>query len=117
MHELSIARNIIEVAKRQIQESLPCTVLSIRLKIGALSCVHRDSLRSCFELMAAGTTLQGSQLRIDEMPVVVFCPTCASLRELPGIQRLACPICGTRTGDIRQGNELEIDTIEVIDHD
>jgi Zn finger protein HypA/HybF involved in hydrogenase expression len=37
--------------------------------------------------------------------------------ELPGIQRLACPACGTPTGDIRAGRELDLETIEVVDAD
>lgn len=33
--------------------------------------------------------------------------------ELPGIQRFRCPHCDTPSGDIRQGRELEIESIEI----
>ncbi|HMO14515.1 MAG TPA: hydrogenase maturation nickel metallochaperone HypA [Pirellulaceae bacterium] len=117
MHELSIAHSIIEVAKNHLVGFPNCEVRSIRLKIGALSCVHRDALHFSFDLIAADTPLQGAQLIIDDLPVVVFCPSCDALRELPGIQRFVCPVCDTRTGDIRQGKELEIDSIEVVDQE
>jgi hydrogenase nickel incorporation protein HypA/HybF len=113
MHELSIAQNIVEVALEHLIEAPGSIVRSIRLKIGALSCVHRDSLMFSFELITAETPLQGAELIIDSVPVVVFCPTCQALRELPGIQRFVCPVCQTRTGDIRQGKELDIESIEV----
>jgi hydrogenase nickel incorporation protein HypA/HybF len=112
MHELSIAYNIAEVVGEHLADAVGATVLTIRLRIGALSCVHRDSLNFSFELIVADTPLQGAKLIFEDLPVIVFCPQCNELRELPGIQRFDCPVCGTKTGDIRQGKELEIDSIE-----
>ncbi len=114
MHELSIAHSIVEIAKQQLTSPTE-RVRSIRLRIGALSCVHRDSLYFSFDLITADTPLAGAKLLIDELPIVVFCPNCEALRELPGIQSFTCPACGTRTADLRQGRELDVESIEVVD--
>lgn len=114
MHELSIAHSIVEIAKQQLTSPTE-RVRSIRLRIGSLSCVHRDSLYFSFDLITADTPLAGAKLLIEELPIVVFCPTCDALQELPGIQRFACPTCGTPTADIRQGRELDVESIEVFD--
>ena len=45
------------------------------------------------------------------MPVRIWCPTCENEQDLPGILHLACPSCGTRSGDIRAGRELDIESI------
>lgn len=115
MHELSIAQNIFEIVNNHLQEFPNCKVYSIRLKIGNLSCVHRDALQFSLEMITANTLLQGVRLIIDEMPVIIYCPTCDELQELPGIQLFQCPKCGTMSSDIRQGKELEVETIELID--
>ena len=43
----------------------------------------------------------------------IFCPTCAEIREIEGVQRFRCPVCDTPSGDIRQGRELEIVSVEL----
>jgi hypothetical protein len=35
--------------------------------------------------------------------------------DLPGIQSLACPACGTTSGDIRAGRELDLESLEILD--
>ena len=116
MHELSIANNIVEIARNHLMQTPGCTACAIRVKIGALSCVHRDSLYFSFDLITEGTPLEGAELIVEELPVVVFCNSCHTLATLPGIQRFACPTCGELTGDIRQGRELEIDSIEIVEN-
>jgi hydrogenase nickel incorporation protein HypA/HybF len=113
MHELSLAHSIIEIAKQYLQDAPSCTVRSIRVKVGALSCVNGESLTFSFNLMAVDTAVQGAKLVIEELPLVIFCSVCNQTRQLPGIQGLQCPNCGTITSDIRQGNELEVDSLEV----
>ena len=113
MHELSIAMNVVEMASEQVLQAGGGSVSRVTLRIGRLSCVHQDSLRYSFELAREGTPLAGAELRIIEVPVRVFCPTCQDEFELPGIQRFACPACGTLSADIRQGRELDLESIEL----
>jgi hydrogenase nickel incorporation protein HypA/HybF len=115
VHELSIANSIVEIALEHVQDPGSARVQQINLRIGALSCVHRDALLFSFELVTANTSLAGAKLHITVLPVVIFCPKCAALHELPGIQAFRCPECQTLSADIRQGQELDIESIEVVD--
>jgi hydrogenase nickel incorporation protein HypA/HybF len=88
-------------------------VAAVTLKIGALSCVHGDALRFSFNLVREGTPLAAAELRIVTVPVVIWCAACGREVALPGIQKLACPECGTPSGDIRAGRELDLESIEL----
>jgi len=111
MHELSIATSVIESASEHARQAGAARVLAVTLRIGRLSCVHEDALRYSFELVREGTTLADVMLTVTRVPVRIWCATCNTEKELPGIQRFACPACDTRSGDIRAGRELEIESI------
>ncbi|MEZ6097414.1 MAG: hydrogenase maturation nickel metallochaperone HypA [Pirellulaceae bacterium] len=113
MHELSIAQQIADIALQHIEEAGGQPATAITLRIGALSCVHEDALRFSMALVAKETLIEGAELRIITVPVSVYCPSCDQVVELPGIQRFRCPLCDTPTADVRSGQELEIDTIEL----
>ncbi len=113
MHEMSLATRVIEIASEHARRHGAEQILAVQLRIGALSCVHKDALIFSFGLAAKDTILEGAKLQIVEVPVTVFCETCQSEAELSGIQMFRCPRCGTPSADIRQGRELDIDTIEI----
>ncbi len=112
MHELSIAMGIVDAALDESQRR-GVQVSAVHLRLGALSGVVKDALMFSWEVACQDTQLQGSQLIVDEVPVIVFCTQCHAERELPSVQSFACPVCGAATMDIRQGKELEVFAIEV----
>ena len=79
MHELSIAMSIVEMAQEE-GERRGVQVNAVHLKLGALSGVVKEALLSSYEMACADTPLQGSRLIFEEVPVVVFCPTCQTQR-------------------------------------
>ena len=113
MHELSIATSLAEIVAAHARDHGAETVRSITLRVGALSCVHKRALEFSFELVTKETPLEDAQLRFIDIPVAIFCGTCNRTVELPGIQRFRCPVCDTPSGDIRQGKELDVETIEI----
>jgi hydrogenase nickel incorporation protein HypA/HybF len=115
MHELSIATSVVDLASRHAAEHGGGRVTAIRLRIGRLSCVHETALRFGFDIARVGTPLADARLEIVAVPVRIWCPACTAERELPGIQRFACPECGTPSADIRAGQELELESIELVE--
>jgi hydrogenase nickel incorporation protein HypA/HybF len=116
MHELSIAMGIVEAAtdealRRGVQVS------AVHLRLGALSGVVKDALLFSWEVACQDTPLQGAQLIVEDVPIVVFCRRCNGERELTSMQSFACPQCHTPTMDIRQGKELEVFALEVEDEE
>lgn len=113
MHELSIAQSLVQLVTEQVAaEELP-QVRNIKLRIGALSCVHPDSLLFSFDLVTQDTPLGGVELIIETIPVVIYCAQCNSLETLPGIQSFRCPRCQQPSADIRAGRELDLEAIEL----
>jgi hydrogenase nickel incorporation protein HypA/HybF len=117
MHELSIAMSIIEGASQEAISRGGARVHAVHLKLGPLSGVVKDALMFSYELACEGTLLEGSQLVIEEVPVVVYCPICDTEKTLDSIQRFCCPSCGTLTPDVVSGKQLELVAIEITDRE
>jgi hydrogenase nickel incorporation protein HypA/HybF len=115
MHELSIAMSIIEGASQEALSRGAARVNAVHLKLGPLSGVVKDALLFSYGLACEGTLLEGSQLVIEEVPVIVHCPNCETEKTLDSIQRFCCPACGTLTSEIVSGKELELVAIEITD--
>jgi len=115
MHELSIATSVVAVAARLAGEHPGCRVAAVTLRIGRLTCVHDEALRFAFAAAREDTPLADADLRIVDVPVRVWCAACGVERELPGLQRLACPDCGRPSGDIRSGRELDLESLELLE--
>ena len=113
MHELSIAYNLIETAEAAAREAGAQRVTAVHLRLGVMSGVVEDALRFGFDVAAQNTLLEGAALEIEHLPAVVYCPTCEEERELAQSQRFRCPVCATPTGDLRQGRELELTSIDI----
>lgn len=113
MHELSIACELVESADAAARQAGATCVTAVHLRLGKLSGVVSDSLQFGYDIATKGTLLEGSQLVIEELPVVIYCDTCAREVALPSIQNFNCPNCGTPSRHIRQGKEMEIRSMEV----
>lgn len=117
MHELSIVTSIVETVTESLASYKGARVLEVRLRVGALASVVPDSLEFCYGIASEGTPLEGSRLVVNVLPVVVHCERCAQDAELDGVQSFRCPRCGELCGEIRQGRELEIESIEIDEMD
>jgi len=115
MHELSLVMSIVESVTESLQAYPGAIVQEVRLRIGVLAAVEEDSLQFCFGMASEGTALQGSRLVVHRLPVRLYCVPCNQEVELPGVQSMICPICNSPAFDIRQGRELEIESIEIED--
>lgn len=113
MHELSIIHGLVSIAEETAERAGARRVKSIRFRLGALSGAVEDALLFSYEIAIKGTLLEGSQLLIQNLPVVIWCPSCRREVEIPGIQRFRCPVCDTPSAEIRQGRELEIESLEI----
>jgi len=113
MHELSIASSIIDMAQEEA-EKRGVRVLAVHLKVGPLSGVVKEALAGSYEIAAAGTPLEGSRLVIEDVPIVVFCPSCQERRTLASMQLFQCPECKTATPEVLQGQELQVTALEVV---
>ncbi len=91
MHELSIAHSLVEVASEAAQQAGAERVLAVHIRLGVLVGVVRSSLEFCYGLTAEGTILEGSQLAVRELPVIIYCAEWECEMELSRVHTFWCP--------------------------
>jgi hydrogenase nickel incorporation protein HypA/HybF len=109
MHELSIADAVVTIARRHAAGR---KVTRVEVKVGHLRQVVPDSLAFAFELVSAGTELEGAELAIEEVPAAVRCRTCAAettLEQFPA----HCSACGGFDVEVNGGDELLVESLEL----
>ena len=104
--------SLVDLAQEEA-ERLGGRVCALHLRIGALSGVVPEALLASYEMASAQTPLEGSRLIIEDVPVVVYCPQCRAERELDSVQFFCCAECGTPTGQVERGRELELVAMEI----
>ena len=113
MHELSIAMSLVEMAQEEA-ERISGQVQALHVRLGALSGVFKDALLSSYEMASFDTPLQGSQLVIEDVPIVIYCSQCQVERTVDSLQWLCCPVCSTPATQILHGKELELTSLEIV---
>src|SRR3954454_9976131 len=105
MHELSIADAIVTIASRHAAGR---KVERVEVRVGHLRQVVPDSLRFAFELITAGTELEGAELALEEVPARVVCRACEQetvLNEFPA----HCGACGGFDVEVTAGEDLLVE--------
>jgi hydrogenase nickel incorporation protein HypA/HybF len=117
MHEMGIAMEIVDIAKASIPEDMKgAKIQRVNLQVGKLSAIVADSLRFCFDLVIKDTPLEGAELSIEELPVVVRCKDCQAQWTVTE-PIFTCQQCEGGNIDILSGRELDIKSIEIEDND
>jgi hydrogenase nickel incorporation protein HypA/HybF len=109
MHELGITQEIVAIA---LEESRGQGIRRIVVEIGRLTAVLPDAVRFCFDLCTGGTAAEGAELDIVEVAARARCRTCA--REQAFDQPFGICSCGSLDLDWVAGDELKVQTVEVI---
>ncbi|MGY2894206.1 hydrogenase maturation nickel metallochaperone HypA/HybF [Deinococcus sp. UYEF24] len=112
MHEASIALSLIGVAETVALENGGGRVTSLTVRIGQWSAVVPAALHAAFPACAEGTLLEGARLSIQSVPGVAECPQHGRV-ELNLQRGLRCPSCDAPTPELLQGDELELDSLEL----
>ena len=88
-------------------------VCAIHLRLGPLSGVVKDALLFSYEIACNGTSLEGSRLLIEEMPVTGNCTTCGAETAVVSPQQMCCAVCRTPMLEVVGGRELEVSALEI----
>ncbi len=109
MHELSIAESVVGIAE---QNARGRRVTAVELRVGHLRQVVPSALEFAFGLVAAGTVVEGAELRMEDVPAAGACRTCGRTTPLPEFP-LACTHCGGFDVEVTRGEELSVDSLEL----
>jgi len=111
VHELAITQNIVDIA---LGTAADRRIKTITIVIGELSGIVEDSVRFCFDVVAAETAAQGATLTVRTVSARIQCSGCASEYE-PDSGEWLCPRCGNLGGQVMRGRECYIESIDVED--
>ncbi|MDR6979693.1 hydrogenase nickel incorporation protein HypA/HybF [Streptomyces sp. 3330] len=113
MHEMSVALAVVDQVAEAAERAGDVTaVRSVRLQVGELAGVVPDSLAFCFELVCAGTLLEGAELVTEAVPGRARCTPCGHEWAVGMPPRLTCPACDGTTTDLLAGRELRIAAVQ-----
>jgi hydrogenase nickel incorporation protein HypA/HybF len=111
MHELSVAQEIIRIVQDEMETHHLTRVNAINVRVGVLSGLNPDALSFGFEASVVDTPLEGARLVIESIPLRGTCRTCGKESDFEDII-IICPHCGSGDVALRQGEELEIASLE-----
>lgn len=110
MHEYSIVASLLERVDAEARARNATAVGRVAVKIGELSGVEIDLLRTAFETFRERTLCAGAELTIEAVAARWACRGCG--REIARGALLACPACG-RPARLVGGDEILLQSIEM----
>lgn len=114
MHELSVARGILEIIEAERARHGFDRVRAVRLRLGALSGVDADALAFAFEAAREGTCASEASLEMDVEQGRLLCKACGAETDADARPE-ACPACGSADLRFQGGTDLDIVSLEVDD--
>ncbi|MFH1051632.1 MAG: hydrogenase maturation nickel metallochaperone HypA [bacterium] len=115
MHELSVAANIIEIARQYLPENIIDCNIILKIQAGAFRNIMPELLLFSYKVLTEKTELEGSVLEIENIPLTVLCNGCGRISEIePAF--FFCPFCSSNEVEINTGNELQVKEIEIIEN-
>jgi hydrogenase nickel incorporation protein HypA/HybF len=110
MHEYSIVASLIERVEREAAAHRGARVHRLHVKLGELSGVEIELLKTAFDTFRERTICEGAELAVDRVPAAWACPACDRRVERGAILR--CDVCGRAARMIR-GDEIVLERIEM----
>ncbi|MGI8433127.1 MAG: hydrogenase maturation nickel metallochaperone HypA [Nocardioidaceae bacterium] len=108
MHELAITRSVVEAVTERTGSA---PVASVQVRVGRLAGVVPDAMRFCFELVVAGTPLEGAALYIEQPEGRGHCRTCGDDFVLADLILLCS--CGSADVEVLTGRELAVASVKL----
>lgn len=113
MHELAVAQALVEQVDAVIDQHGATQASRIRVRIGPLAGIVPELLATAFPLAAAGSRMEHAELDLVDAPIQVRCQACGAETEA-AMNRLICGACGDWHTRIVSGDELLLESVELI---
>lgn len=114
MHEYSIVQGVLDAVVPAAQNAGATRVTKVRLKVGEMTEVVRDSLDFMWDLCCEerGPIANGAVLEVEMVAPRSACLKCGHEFEHDRFH-LHCPACGSASTMLLSGRELEIASMDV----
>ncbi len=112
MHELSIVTSLFEILEEKAKEQKAKKVTSVKVKVGALSGVVPEFLKTAFDVYKKDTIADEAELKIEEVPLKVKCQQCGA-EIIKDDFVFLCEKCASSELKTLAGTELLLEKIEM----
>ena len=112
MHELSIVANLFEILEEQAKEKKAKKITSVRLRVGVLSGVVPEFLKTAFDIYKKDTIAAEAMLEIENVPLEIECQKCHQ-KTVKKDYVFICKHCGSSELKTLQGTELLLEKMEL----
>lgn len=113
MHELSVCAALLDQVSRLAQQHGASGVSTVSLRLGPLSGVDPQLLQRAYYQARRGTPAHQAGLVIITVPLRIACLRCGTESQAtPG--RLSCANCGSARTQLLSGDELLIDSVDLV---
>jgi hydrogenase nickel incorporation protein HypA/HybF len=108
MHEVGLVEGIVDTVRRRAGDR---PVARVKVQIGTLHRASQGPMEQAFEMVGAGTIVDGATLELIQMPVTSTCRECGRVEAGDEIV-LLCQSCGAISLVYAGGDELILESIE-----
>lgn len=112
MHEMAIVQSVLDIAFSEAEKHSAQKINCIKLRIGELSGVVRESIEFAFEVLRQGTPAETASLEIESVALEAVCRTCGPAKSVAGDLTLICGTCGNGL-EIVSGREMKVEYIDL----
>jgi hydrogenase nickel incorporation protein HypA/HybF len=108
MHELGITQSVVDAVVARTGDA---RVVEVRVRVGQLSGVLPDAMRFCFDVVTAGTPLEGALLEIEEPGGRGHCRSCGA--DFGVADSILLCECGSADVAVVAGRELAVASVRL----
>ena len=112
MHEMAIVQSVLDVAFEAADKHSSSAVKKIKLRIGEMSGVVRESIEFAFSVLKDGTPAAGAELEIEMVRLEALCGSCGPASCAIANLNLICDSCGGAM-EIVSGREMKVEYVDL----
>ena len=113
MHELAVTQHILDIALEHAQQAGAQRIMAIYLVIGDIASIVDDSVQLYFDYLTPETMAEGAKLVFRRIPARYRCRACGHEYTPEHGWAWQCPVCQEWGGEVLQGQEFSVESIEV----
>jgi len=112
MHEMSIAKGILEIVLSEAQRNGATQIKTVRIRAGELRGIVQEQLLFLWKFACKDTLAEGATLEIERVPIKARCQSCDHIFMVRN-HEFICSECDSKDVDVTEGMELDVQDIEV----
>lgn len=112
MHEYSIVQSLLDSCEDYAKKNSASKVTKVVVKIGVLSGVEVDLLKTAFDTFKLDTVCKEAEFIANIQKVEILCLDCNSLSTLEK-NEFSCPNCQSTNIDVKDGEDMYLMSLEL----